>query len=260
MLCGHCEAVCPSSAITVKKLNSALNLNHVVETVEALKPGDYDTENLVQLMRSRRSCRNFSKRPVALSLLEDLVKIGTTAPSGTNSQGWNFILAPERNDVIRLGELTGDYYKKLNEQAEKPHYRVFSQIFGGDALGKYYENYYEKIAQALQEWERKNVDRLFHGATAAIVVTSKKDSSCPAEDAMLATQNILLAAHSLGLGSCLVGFAVQAIRRSENMREAVGIFREEEVYSVIALGYPALRYNKVGGRFSVKPRLFKAGR
>ena len=57
------------------------------------------------------------------------------------------------------------------------------------------------------------MDRLFHGAAAAILVTGRRQASCPAEDALLATQNILLAAHAMGLGSCLIGFAVEAMRR-----------------------------------------------
>ncbi len=53
----------------------------------------------------------------------------------------------------------------------------------------------------------KGKDLLFHGAPAAIIVASKEEASCPSEDSLLATQNILLGAHSLGLGTCLVGFA-----------------------------------------------------
>ena len=49
------------------------------------------------------------------------------------------------------------------------------------------------------EWEQNGRDLLFHGATAVIVVASKPGGSNPKEDALLATQNILLAAHSMGL-------------------------------------------------------------
>ncbi|MEZ4578721.1 MAG: nitroreductase family protein [Desulfobacterales bacterium] len=44
----------------------------------------------------RRSCRNYKETPVPASVLEDLVRIGITAPSGTNSQMWTF--TPCRTD------------------------------------------------------------------------------------------------------------------------------------------------------------------
>ena len=92
---------------------------------------------------------------------------------------------------------------------------------------------------------------------AAILVTGKKDASCPAEDALLATQNILLAAHAMGLGSCLIGFVVEAMRRDAKLRRQIGIADDEEIYSVIALGYPAVNYLRPANRKVVVPRIVK---
>lgn len=82
-------------------------------------------------------------------------------------------------------------------------------------------------------------------------------ASCPAEDALFATQNILLAAHSMGLGSCLIGFAVEAMKRDPSIKRAVGVPDEEVVYAVIALGYPDEIYQRVTGRKKVTPRYFE---
>ena len=57
----------------------------------------------------------------------------------------------------------------------------------------------------MENFPKSVKDQLFHGSTAAILTGSNPGVSCPAEDAPLATQNILLAAHSIGLGSCLIG-------------------------------------------------------
>lgn len=254
MECGHCGAVCPVGAVGGYAHPEKLQLLNIHEILDSLAPGDYDCEGLVRLMRSRRSCRKYSDRPVPVGLLQDLVKIGTTAPSGTNSQSWEFVVLPERDDVMVLGTLTAEFYRKLNRMAENPFYRLISR-FSGDALGRYYRGYFSSVEKALGEWDNEGIDRLFHGATAAIVVTGKKEASCPAEDALLATQNILLAAHGLGLGSCLVGFVVEAMRRSPQIRREMHIGSEERVYSVIGLGYPAVKYQKVAGRRAVSPRV-----
>lgn len=259
MMCGHCQAVCPVGAVQVSALVDMFNFSNLNESLKSLSPGDYDCGGLVQLMRSRRSCRNYSDREVPLDILEDLVKIGTTAPSGTNSQSWNFVILPKRCDVEVLGSLTAEFYRQLNTQAANPFYRFLAKLFAGDKLAQYYRNHYGSVKEALREWDEEKIDRLFHGASAAILITGRKDASCPGEDAMLATQNILLAAHALGLGTCLIGFVVEAMRRCPQTRRAMAVPAEEQIYSVIGLGYPAVKYGRVAGRRPVQPRVLHLG-
>jgi len=90
-----------------------------------------------------------------------------------------------------------------------------------------------------------------------ITFGSKPESSCPAEDALLATQNILLAAHIMGLGTCLIGYAVAAMRRDSSIQRSLGIPAEEEIHAVIALGYTDELYQRIAGRKKVIPRYFE---
>lgn len=256
-LCGHCLAVCPAEAIVLAGLTPQLGLVTIEEKCQAIAPGQYNGSELVALMRSRRSCRRYRESPVPLATLEDLVKIGTSAPSGTNSQGWNFGILPTRETVLALGSMVADYYRRLNRLAANPLLRGLLRVVGGDSLGRYYRNYFRSVAKALQQWDKEGADLLFHGATAAILVSGRRQASCPAEDCLLATQNILLAAHALGLGSCLIGFAVAAVRRAPMLRKAMMIPADEELYSVIALGWPAVTYHRPAGRKPVRPRIIR---
>ncbi len=255
-LCDHCRAVCPQGAIATA-LQNALGLVTMEENSEVIGPGTSNGPALVALMRSRRSCRRYQEKIVPLAMLLDLVKIGTTAPSGTNSQGWNFAILPGRDDILVLGSMVSDYFRKLNRLAANPLLRGMAKIFAGDSLGRYYRNYFSSVAEALQQWDEEGTDRLFHGATAAILVTGKKTASCPAEDALLATQNILLAAHAMGLGSCLIGFAVEAMRRDRAIKKKMEIPEDQNIYSVIALGFPAVAYLHHAGRRLVQPRIIR---
>lgn len=256
-LCGHCRAVCPADAVRLPEQLVRLGLVTMAENVEAVMPGRTNGPDLVALMRSRRSCRKYREQTVPLEMLVDLVKIGTTAPSGTNSQGWNFVVLPTRADLLVLGGQVAGYYRKLNRLAANPLARWLVKIAAGDSLGRYYRNHYGSVADALRQWDEEGTDRLFHGATAAILVTGRRDASCPAEDALLATQNILLAAHAMGLGSCLIGFAVEAMRRSQAIKEKMAIPAAEEIYSVIALGVPAVTFFRPAGRKPVTPRIHR---
>ena len=254
MACGHCEAVCPVSAIRVEALEYPFVLSAVAVDDRWLPPGEYDAGQLVRLMRSRRSCRNYKDKEIDRRILEDLVKIGTTAPSGTNCQLWTFTILASRKEVQILGEQLAGFFYKLNRTAAKSWARLYSKMFGGDVLGKYYRRYYKTVREGLLRWEREGVDTLFHGAVAAILVGGKKFASSPLEDGLLASQNILLAAHSLGLGSCMIGFAVEAIKRDKHIRQMLEIPDDEIIYGVIALGYPAEKYQKTALRKKVKTR------
>jgi nitroreductase len=258
--CGHCVAVCPVDAVRVETIDEkSLSFNSFDLQNDWLPHGQSDTAQLVQLMASRRSCRNYSEQTVDRSVLEDLVKIGTTAPSGTNCQNWTFTVFPDREAVMEFAQRIGAFFRNLNRMAEKTLMRKALKLIGKPVLDNYYREYYASAKEALQEWEQHGRDRLFHGATAVIVVASKPGGSNPKEDALLATQNILLAAHSMGLGTCLVGFAVEAIQNDSAMQRFLTIPAEETVCSVIAIGYPQEKYEGLTGRKKVVMRYFEAG-
>jgi nitroreductase/NAD-dependent dihydropyrimidine dehydrogenase PreA subunit len=257
--CGHCAAVCPTEAVTVRNLDPDTYRFSTFESDRRWLPhGDFDTSGLVRLMASRRSCRNFLDRPVDRKVLEDLVRIGMTAPSGTNSQVWTFTILPDRKSVVALGEQVARFYGNLNRLARKAWLRKLLRFIGKPELAHYYSDYLRSVEEALAEWENRTADRLFHGATAAIVVGSAPGGSTPSEDALLAAQNMLLGAHSMGLGSCLIGFAVIAMMREGRIKRAVGIPDDERVHAVIALGFPDERYLRTADRRRPIQRVFES--
>ena len=258
IFCGHCEAVCPREAIRIHEIDKEMSQYKTFTTEKQwLPPGKYNTSLLVQLMASRRSCRNFTDQPVERALLEDLMKIGITAPSGTNSQSWTFTILPQRKAVQTFAERVASFFERLNTTAEKTLLRMLLKLIGKGELDAYYRGYYRKVKEAIEEWHRSGNDQLFHGSTAVILVGSKPGASYPAEDALLATQNILLAAHSMGLGSCLIGYAVAAMKKDPSIQRSIGIPAEEEIHAVIALGYPDEVYQRITGRKKVTPRYFE---
>jgi nitroreductase len=246
--CGHCEAICPPEAITAPANRVDFAFSQAENVASYSPPGEYDLAALIRLMRSRRSCRNYQQKAVAPALLQDLIMIGITAPSGTNSQGWTFSILPDRQKVESLGASIALYFKKLNKIAKNPLLRRLDTLFSQGQLAKYYKQHYTSVQNSLDLWDKKGEDRLFHGAPALILVGSRPEASCPHDDALLATQNILLGAHAMGLASCLIGFAVHAINRAPEIKKQLNLPAAEQIYSVIALGYPAEKYSRTTGR------------
>ena len=258
LACGHCLAVCPTEAITVQALDQeAYRLETVGRADDYIRPGDYDAGRLVALMRSRRSCRNYQDEPIGEDLLADLVKIGATAPSGTNCQMWTFTVLPTRAEVVALAERINQFFAKLNRMAEKAWLRLGLKLIGKPELADYYRAYYQTVKQAMADYRATGRERLFHGAPALIVIGSKPGASCPAEDALLAAQNIILAAHALGLGTCLIGFAVEAMKNDPTVKEFIGLAAGERVHAVLALGRPDEKYLRQTGRKKVEINFYR---
>lgn len=247
--CGHCMAICPSNAIEVPGIDREMTrFDTFTLDTGWLAHGSFPPQDLARLMASRRSCRNFSSTPVGKDILKDLIKFATLAPSGTNSQDWRFTCLESREGVLDFGLLIKDFFKQLNRKAENRLLRKGLAMLGATALEGYYREFYESVKQAVGEMETENIDRLFHGATAAILIGSGNSASCPAEDALLAAGNILLAAHAMGLGSCLIGFAVAAMKEDRAIAARMGLPKDETVHAVVALGYPDETYATITGR------------
>ncbi len=247
--CGHCMAVCPVGAVQVSGLDPRqLTFETFTMDHQWLPYFHPSTSDFARLLASRRSCRNYSKKPVEPEKLRDLIKLGALAPSGTNSQAWTFSCLPTRDKVLELGMDLKVFFRNLNKKAENPLLRKGLALLGAKALEGYYQEYYDSVKQAIEDMELRQKDRLFHGATAAILVGSTPDAGCPMEDALLATENIILAAHTMGLGSCLIGFAVEAMKVDSSIKTKWEIPKSEKIHAVIALGYPNETYQMVTGR------------
>ena len=247
--CGHCMAVCPEGAIQVHGIDKNSTQFETFElNKEWLGYNKFPISDLARLIASKRSCRNFKQKPVEPEKLRDLIKLSTFAPSGTNSQKWTFTCLATREKVVFFSTLIGKFFKALNKKAENKFLRTFLKIIGNKQLETYYEEYYEKIKERIYDMENNGIDRLFHGATACIIIGSAPGAPCPQEDAILAAGNILLATHSMGLGTCLIGFAHQAIKNDPSIAQELNIPKNEKIHAVIAVGYPDERYKTITGR------------
>lgn len=69
------------------------------------------------------------------------------------------------------------------------------------------------------------------------VVVDPQASTHPVEDGAIATQNMLLAAHALGLGTCWIGSYESDYE--EKVKKILGIPENKRLLSLISVGFPA---------------------
>lgn len=123
------------------------------------------SDELLALMQKRRTIRHFSDRPVPRAVIENLIKIAASAPSGANHQPWHFVAIgdPAIKQQIRheaelqeagfysgrAGEEWLNALKPLGTNADKPYLEtapwlivIFSQKRGGIANNDQDTNYY----------------------------------------------------------------------------------------------------------------------
>lgn len=125
------------------------------------------SEDFFELMRTRRSVREFSGEPIPKVVIENCVKTALTAPSGANQQPWYFVIIndPEVKTEIRRAaeEEEHEFYnhrapdewldvlEPLGTDEHKPFLEnapyliaIFSESYGLTEEGEKYKNYYVK--------------------------------------------------------------------------------------------------------------------
>jgi nitroreductase/NAD-dependent dihydropyrimidine dehydrogenase PreA subunit len=243
MLCSHCYNICPVDAIS---FSEALKSVYFVsfDYSEKLKgSGDYSTEEIVNIIRSRRSVRRFKNETLHDNEIRDLVEFATTAPSGSNCQEWAFTVLNGRSKVWDLALEIKEFFRNLNRLAGSRLIRYLSFFFMGRALINYYRDHYDSVEMAVEE-SAKGRDLLFHGAPAVIIIHGPVNGSTPVEDGAYAAYNICLLAHYMNIGTCLIGFAVEAINRRKEIKLKFKIPTHHRVHAVIAAGYSDVKFLK----------------
>lgn len=130
----------------------------------------------IETILSRRSIRKYEARPVEDEKIELILKCGQFAPSRQNGQAWHFTVVTNRDLLNRISAKNKEIF--LNSSDEK----------------------FRKMA------EDPNYDS-FRGSPMAIIVSGEGDEKRSMADCANAVENMTLAAHSLGLGSCyLISF------------------------------------------------------
>ncbi len=78
--------------------------------------------------------------------------------------------------------------------------------------------------------------RFFYGAPALVVIQGDRRSPIASLDCLLAAENLILAAHAKGLGTCFMGFVMLA-KDNEELRRALAVEEGYDIVAPIIAGY-----------------------
>lgn len=181
---------------------------------------------IIKNIKERRSVRAFMDKPVPKEVIETLIDCARHAPSAMNAQPWKFI-------VIQNRELIKEASERVKKNAMFylriwPLTGVISPSFWKKEFRKHVKPYMES----------KN-DVIFYNAQCVVLITAKETMNSKL-DCSCAAQNIMLAAHSLGIGSCWIGFA-RFLERDNEMMKKLGVEKGKKIVAAIVLGYPKIK-------------------
>lgn len=223
--CGHCEAVCPTRAITVP---------FPVDNEEPKEIGnvDIDPETIMYYFKNRRSIRNYQKEVVPKKKIEQLLDIARYAPSGHNRQllYWTVIYDP-----LHVQQLAKGVIDKLEQMVEMNHPMAIR--FNAPIL--------------LEAWNQGN-DVICRNAPHIVVIHAPKTEPSAKLDGIIALSHLELAAPAFGLGACWAGFAMVISNldnpSSPNLREILGVPEDHDVIGILMLGIPDNQFERIPRR------------
>ena len=90
-----------------------------------------DTENLLQIIEHRRSARIYKRGKVSDAQLETILEAARWAPSGANTQPWEFVITRDRKKMKRVREIYAREWRR--RKIEDPvHYKGIKKDYVGD--------------------------------------------------------------------------------------------------------------------------------
>ena len=212
LACGHCMAVCPVGALTLKGIAPEERPQVRPELLPSVEQAEH-------FLRSRRSVRTFADKPVPREVLERLLDTACYAPSASNSQPVEWLVIYDPPVARRLAQMAGEWMLQQG------------------MLAAYARSY----ATATTEGH----DAICRGAPHLVLAHTPQGREA---NGVIALTTLELAAYALRLGACWSGLFHAALNGSAELREAVGLPDGRACSGVMLLGYPRYAYQRLPQR------------
>ena len=227
--CGHCAAICPHNAISADSDN---------ENVFTIKDYKENMSWLEKLFIEKRSVREFTNSDIDKKILEQFIFYAEKAPSSSNARKREYIVVTNKNKILELEKaVIGKFnsLKKIVSPFVISVIRLFNKTLADDlALVR------EDIQKLNKQFGKGNFP-IFRNAACVVFIMGPKGAPQAKDDCVISQQYMMLYAQSLGISSCIIGYAQYAHKTVENVLK---IKKGYKIYAVAVFGYPKYTYKK----------------
>jgi len=170
--------------------------------------------NIMDAINHRRSVRSYLLQKLDRDIIRTLLAAAVRAPTAVHEEPWAFVILQDANALKRLSDRAKPLFV---EEAHRAHLDR-----GGHALDIF----------------RSPDFNIFYNASTLIIICGKLIGPFVIADCWLAAENLMLAACSMGLGTCVIGSALPALN-TPDVKAEIGIPAEFSAVVPIIVGVPS---------------------
>jgi len=257
--CNNCEAVCPANCIRMRgeykvlkgryktpddksgeiTLPCPFGKNDLNRKFEKIEDDLSETEKVIY---KRRSVRLFKNKPVSKDLINRLIESARFAPSAGNGQPCKFLVVTNNTVNRQVDQKCAKILRMINwlYAGQSRWRKILISILSAISANKWDQ----RPIAAMEKVRMTNSTITFDAPAVIHVLKDKRGISQPDIDAAIAAQNIVLTAHSIGLGTCYIGFIASTAPYDPSIKKILGIKYPYELVTSICVGYPKLAYDR----------------
>ncbi len=178
---------------------------------------------LLKGINSLRSIRQFKPDPVPKETVKIILEAASRAASGSNTQPWEFVVVQD---------------PKVKAALTRPMLETWMKRIAGGGMSPRMREVYDDATEMLRNTEQ--VPAIIY--CCFDLNRASKSEEVQYASILPAVQNLMLAAHALGLGTCLTVHGSTSTRGEPEVKKLLGIPDHVKIACLIYLGYPTRRY------------------
>lgn len=192
-----------------------------------------------EVILRRRSVRVYKKKQVPEFMIRRILEAGRFAPSAGNCQPWKFVVVRDPELIRGMTDTTVKICKifrwMLDYRWTKSVWRRLNAIINI----RLKPNDLHPVPFGAVGFIADRRLSLYHGApTVILIFKDVRGVGSPDLDCGIAGQNMVLAAHSMGLGTCWVSFAKLAFQYGRRWKKKFGIAYPYKFVTSLSIGWP----------------------
>lgn len=235
--CGQCAAVCPKKCITVE--GRELSASDLFDLPP--KPARANYDQFMALLQSRRSTRAFKEREVEPEVVQKIIDAVATAPMGLPPSEVHITVL---QGFARVEEFSRDMTEVFlsRKWMFSPLMLALMRPFLGKEAYELMKTFAAPLPDFFAGKWAVNEDWLLYGAPLAMYFQTSPTAD-PIDFAVAGTY-AMLAAESLGLGTCMIGSIAPFLKNKTRVNEKYGIMTGNFQGIMIIFGYPKFKYTR----------------
>jgi ferredoxin len=243
--CGHCMAICPTGAIEI--FGRELSPKDLHDLPKKESTSDY--EQLLGILQHRRSIRKFEEKNVEPEIIEKILIVARTAPMGLPPSDVNVLIFSGKEKTRAFAKNFSIYLKSLKFMTNKIFLALMRPVWGKET-DELFKGFLKPLFRSYTaDGMDKGVNTINYDAP--LLMYFYGSPYCDPADPIIAATYAMIAAETLGLGTCMLGAVhpfIQNGRKAKKFREVHNIKCKSKEGLFVAFGYHKSNFKKVIGR------------